>query len=332
VVITAASFPTPDRIKQTNNPAAWDQLAKFADLQAAVASQAVAELSDLIDRQGMRAVHAYRRLYREISAWRHQVSQQPIGERPGVTPGMYQDEINRHRPNVDVFGPGLRRDGGRFDAESRTMLGGVDTPASRLTERLAHAAQARFDTEASTEGVLDNKVILPDGSLVDGNSIRRGEAISHLAVPQVDGLVATYTGEYDNRTRIRQAGFETLGRLDDARAEGQPLEPDDPEARTAFADAAYYLYQAPQFYRGSDATTRVLLAAAHTRVFDVAPRLPRDIDVQAYIVGQQPFRDYLNQNLTVVPRQATDGPKLAAAHDRAAQVRHPHQTAAHQER
>lgn len=327
MVITAASFPTPDLIKDTNNPAAWDQLARFADVQAAAANQAVAQLADLIDRQRMPAAEAFRRLYSQISAWRYQVSRQPVGQRPRTAPDAYQEEIGPGRNNIDFFGRGLRRDAGS----------GAETPASRLSALLGDAAAARFAAEASAKDILDNKVWLPGGIVISGNSLRRGRELMdvlNLDEP-IDGLVASYTGEDQDRTVLRQAGFETLARLDEARTAGHLPDLGDPEARRAFADAAYYLYQAPLYHRGSDATTRVLLAAAHTHVFDAVPRLPNDIDVRAYIVGQQSYRDYLDRNLTALPRQAPGGLTIAAAHDQAAAPplrNQPRQTATYQER
>jgi len=40
VIITPASFPTPDLIRKTSNPAMWDQQGRSAEFQAAAANQA----------------------------------------------------------------------------------------------------------------------------------------------------------------------------------------------------------------------------------------------------------------------------------------------------
>lgn len=335
MVITAASFPTPDLIKDTKDLAVLDQLARFADVQAAAANQAVAELADLIDRQHTPATQAFQQVYAQISAWRHRVTQQSAGHRAENSADPGPEEIGPGWCNIDLFGPGLRRDGGRFDPERGVIGGGAETPASRLSEQLGKAALARFDVEAPTENILDNKVKLPDGTLSYGNSLRRGdELVEALGLGRpIDGLVAAYTGEQDDRTALRQAGFETLGRLHDARATDNPPSLGDPASRRTFADAAYYLYQAPQFHRGSDAITRVLLAAAHTRIFDAVPTIPHDIDVQAYVIGQQRFHDYLNEKLTVVAPRSGSGPNLTVSQGRAAPARvrhHPRQS--HHER
>jgi hypothetical protein len=318
MAITADSFPTPDLIKVTNNPAAWDQLERFSHVQAVAANRALSTLTELIDRQRVSAPEAFERVYLEVSAWRHAVAQEKSGQRPGAAPEHYKREI---RYNVDLFGPGVRRDGSWLDFEKAAFVGGRPTPGSRVSERLAKVALARFAAEAPDADFLRTIVRLPDGSQVAGNMLMRGTAVGMNCFNvdrSFDGLVATVTAERAERAQLRLTGFEALAHLDGMRATGNLQRPHDGDAHQVFADAAYYLYQGPQFHRGSDATTRVLLAAAHTRIFGAPPRLPHDVDVQAYIVGQQSFRDHMRLNLTVVPNQAVAVPRTTTPRNLAA--------------
>ncbi|TCM37181.1 hypothetical protein EV648_12018 [Kribbella sp. VKM Ac-2568] len=49
MVITGASFPTPDFIKVSPNPDVWDQHARFAEIQADGANRALARLDVPLD-------------------------------------------------------------------------------------------------------------------------------------------------------------------------------------------------------------------------------------------------------------------------------------------
>ncbi|MFC5268759.1 hypothetical protein ACFPJ1_42200 [Kribbella qitaiheensis] len=296
MVITGASFPTPDFIKVSPNPDVWDQQARFAEIQADGANRALARLDVLLDDVSTveGRAQAFQQVYRELAAWRAELAQQPAGQRPGASPEDYQMAIG-HSYARDAFGLGTHRSGSKLDEGRRVLAGGMQTPASRLSERLGEIAETRFEAEGPSDEVLQNRVRLPDGSSVAGNVVCRGEAAARqYSVPfAIQGFYCTLTGREEDRRRLQGAAFQTLAKLEGLRAEGRDALVEDPAALKAFRDAEYFIYQGPEYRRGGDATIRTLLAASHTRVFQVAPKLPQDIDVMAYVAGQDGFDQHV---------------------------------------
>ncbi|HWD77804.1 MAG TPA: hypothetical protein VG497_02955 [Kribbella sp.] len=296
-MITAASFPTPDLLKRFNNPAAWDQLAGFAQVQAAEANAALGLLADRLATAGTAGdrAAAFEAAFRHVSEWRYQVAAQGRWTRP-------DSEVEDFRTAIE---PG------------NAMLYGVtpsvddhdaDSPALLLRRELEKVAKDRLMGHST----LQNVVTLRDGTKVNGNRVKR--SIYHFSV-------STETAAYADREVLRQASFETLAELEAQRADEGRLDPHDPELRQKFTDAAYFLIQAPEMKRGSDATMRTFLVAAHTRVFDAAPKLPQAIDLDGMVRGQEAFNQVMRDQLKVLPPAKESG--LAATesnrtpHDRA---------------
>jgi hypothetical protein len=154
---------------------------------------------------------------------------------------------------------------------------------------------------------LQNRVTLRSGRRVNGNTMQ------YIPEPQE---VRTFTAEHDDREVLRQASFEALAELEEARA-ADGTNPQDPEQRQAFVDAAYFLVQGPEFKRGSDAIMRTFLVAAHTRVFDAAPVLPQAIDLDGMVRGQEGFNQVMHEQLRIAAPPATQ-PAVDAGSERAA--------------
>jgi hypothetical protein len=307
VRITAASFPTPHFIQVSSNPAVWDQQARFAQIHAGGANQALDRLNGLLDAATSQAerVNAFEQTYRELAQWRYDLSQRSGGQRPGATPESYRTPIGRGAA-TDAFGKGTHRDGDvRMDSQGK-LFGGTETPASRLAARLADIAAARFDAEAPDAEFLQNKVRLPDGSTVNGNQIHRGRSAAVMRnVPEdVKDFYCTLTGAEADRKALQQAAFTNLAGLEAQRASGRTDLLEDPAARRAFVEAEYFIYQGPEYQRGGDASIRALLVASHTRVFDAPVKLPQDIDVMAYVASQQDFYAHVERQQTVLTTEA----------------------------
>lgn len=319
MIITAASFPTPEFIKTTNNPAVWDQKARFADLQAAAANQALERLSGTLDRltAPYERSMAFVQLYRDLAEWRYRLAHTAEGQSPGAELEQYHRPIGGHQM-LDRFGPGRRREL-TTDRATGLVVRVAETPGSRTSARMGALIEARFQAEAPPRvEMLQNHVRLPDGRTIPGNVLMRGSAAADaygIPVPP-EGIWCTMTGAEADRRALQREAFTVLGDLETQRAEGRADLVADPDARRAFAAAEYYLYQGPEYQRGGDATIRVLLATSHARIFDAAPKLPHDIDLMAYVAGQDEFHRHVEGTQAVLsagaPVQADPGRQPAA--------------------
>lgn len=299
VRITAQSFPTPDVLKTTNNPALWDQLGGFAVLQADAANQALALLDRRLETASttQARVAAFEEAYKLVGRWRHRVAVGGHWSRPGADPEDFRRPIGDGSMGYRL-------------APSAAEKGSPAHKTFAEYERLAH------DRFTGPEQRLQNVVTLPDGNQVNGNQLLRGLAVT-FAFQQSPDEVMTRTAGQDDREVLRRAAFEALAGLETRRAETGGLDPDDPRNRRAYADAAYFLFQAPEVERGTDATMRAFLVAAHARVFQVAPVLPQAIDLDAAVRGQFGFHAVLYNDLRLVNRERTAtvfGARAGAAH------------------
>jgi hypothetical protein len=324
VIVTAASFPTPDLIKQSNNPAVWDQQDRFAEFQAAAANEALERLGPRLDAASSELERSaiFVQLYRDLAEWRYRLAHHAEGQSPNAGLEQYHAPIG-NAAMVDPFGPGLRSEGSRLSATTGRVTGGPETPASRLSARLGEIIHRRIETEAPGRDVLENQVRLPDGSTITGNRLLRGKAAAEqYSLPRpVEGFCCTMTGRLDDRRALQREAFGILGDLETQRAAGRDLL-DDPTARRAFVAAEYYLYQGPEYQRGGDATIRVLLATSHTRLFGAAPKLPQDIDVMAYVAGQEAFHEHVERTQAVLSAGGgRDVSSQGAAAERACRAR-----------
>ncbi|WP_328519021.1 hypothetical protein [Kribbella sp. NBC_00359] len=317
MIITAASFPTPDLIKKTSNPAFWDQQGRFAEFQAAAANQSLEWLGPQLDAatSPIDRAAAFVQLYRNLAEWRFQLAHRDEGRSPNSELEQYRTPIAANQSMVDKFGRGLRSEGGRVNTETGVITSGITTPASRLSARLATIIEARFAAEAPTSDVLQNRVKVPSGEIIAGNQLIRGglaASASGFERP-IDGFYCTVTGEQRDRHALQREAFSILADLEGERAAGRTDLFADRSKRLAFVEAQYFLYQGPEYERGGDATIRTLLVASHARVFGEALRLPQDIDVMAYAAGQQAFYEHVGRTQSIVTGASTPVATGAAA-------------------
>ncbi|NUS00020.1 MAG: hypothetical protein HOV67_32770 [Kribbellaceae bacterium] len=275
--ITARSFPTPDIVKTTNNPAAWDQLGGFAQVQAAEANAALDLLDGRLEEAGSleERVAAFEAAFRHVSEWRYQVAVQGQWTRPNSDAEAFRTPI---------------ADGTWMDYKLTPMVGGREpgSPAFELVSELEQVAKERLQNSVN----VHNPVTLPDGRTITGN---------FLDQEFYPGLVITGTARFADREQLRRASFEILAGLETQRADEGGLDPHDPELRQKFSDAAYCLIQGPEMMRGSDSIMRTFLAAAHTRVFDAAPVLPQAIDLDGMVRGQEAFGEVMQKMKIATP-------------------------------
>jgi hypothetical protein len=292
-MITARSFPVPDLLKKTNNPAAWDQLGGFAQVQAAEANAALELLTERLATAGSLEERAagFEAAFRHVTEWRYQVAAQGRWTRPysdveefRTTIPADNSRLYRVTPNVNDHDPA--------------------SPALQLRLELEQVAKDRL----MGRSVLQNVVTLRDGRTINGNLLNR-------SIYNFD--VTTETAAFADRDVLRQASFDTLAELETQRADTGGLDPQDPELRQKFTDAAYCLIQAPEMKRGSDAIMRTFLVAAHTRVFDAAPVLPQAIDLDGMVRGQEGFNQVMHEQLRIAPPPVTQ-PAVDAGSERAA--------------
>ncbi|HWD77806.1 MAG TPA: hypothetical protein VG497_02965 [Kribbella sp.] len=293
--ITARSFPTPDIVKTTNNPAAWDQLGGFARVQAAEANAALKLLDERLATAGSleERVAAFEAAFRHVSEWRYQVAADPEQRWP------------RPHSEVEAFRTPIA-DGVWMDYKLTPAVGGREpgSPAFELLTELEQVAKDRLGNHVN----LRNQVNLPDGRVIRGNLLDQ---------EYYPGLVITGTAAFADREQLRRASFEILADLETQRAGTDRLDPQDPELRQKFTDAAYCLIQGPEMMRGSDSIMRTFLATAHTRVFDAAPVLPQAIDLDGMVRGQDGFNQVMRDQLRIAAPPA-DRPVVDAGTDRTA--------------
>lgn len=292
VTITAASFPTPHVVKTINNPAQWDQIGGFAELQADEANEALA----LLDSQLATAstaeerIAAFENAYRHVADWRYQLAAEGVWTR---TPDP--EEVRTPIGDQSATYPLFPEVGGREEG----------SPSYRMVSEMQQVALSRF---SGSEKRLQNRVELPDGQVIDGNVLVRSDAIPGTTHPPV---VAVTASEAD-REMLRRAAFELLAGLEARRAETGRLDPEDPVDRQAFADAAYFLFQGPEFRRGTDASLRTFLVAAYARIFQQAAVLPQGIDLDAMVRGQHGFHEVMRDDLR--PIRPADPASAAPVH------------------
>jgi hypothetical protein len=305
--LTADDFPTP-ALALKGDPATLDvaRIRGFAGLQAEATEAVLARMERRL-AEGADPAEVVRDAERELQAWRRQLH----GDAPGGQ--KLEQGIPADDPNRDPFGDAGHWDGPSPERDQRVTIGGL------IEERFAAhdpgpalepvtlppvdgAPASAFDAAAAD--VIQNRVTLPDGTVVDGNRLLRGDAVDTIDAYRNEHGKAPYnfgdgerylteTGSPEARAKLHDAATDELGallgRADDLAA--------DPAARAGaeadFANAAYLMFQSPMVNRGSDATTRMLLVATYRRTFGRAPRLPQDIDVQAYARTQDDFVRWL---------------------------------------
>jgi hypothetical protein len=302
-LIGPESFPMPDRADTFARPLSdADQTTlasrrEFGVRQAEAANDVLAALQTL--EQPLTA-NDWNEVYETLTRWRSSLDAARLGQ--GVAQGRDRitTPITDESPNRDRVGNlGRLRAGATWSDEAQAWVGGLETPASRIVAEAGARAATRFDAEGITGDELQNTVHLPDGTVMRGNRIVRGEAAHQIALELKRGVAArghdvgqfetggedmmfTITADAADRAAIFQAALQELT----SQQPGQCT-------REAWANVAYLLYQSPQYKKGSDAVIRTFLVAAGTHLVGEAPILPQDIDLRAYISTQDEFVRYV---------------------------------------
>ncbi|MBB5958420.1 hypothetical protein FHS29_005028 [Saccharothrix tamanrassetensis] len=297
--ITAGHFPTPHLALR--GTADETQVRGFAEEQARAArSQARAARSIVPQLAGMEVLGATNRIalltavYDAVVRWRHALAATTADARytAGGSPSAsrYQVTLDEAGPNYDRLGEvGRLRAGARWDEATGRWVGGTDTPASLVTAAYGRAALARFAVEAPRHDRLHNRVTLPvSGGTVRGNMLVRG-ALAVMVARGLAGRLAARRGV----TRVETTG-DLLYAVTADSAERKAMFGEAMRVLAsagsgdvaAWWNAAYLLYQAPWFKKGSDAVNRVFLVAVGTVLLGEPPVLPHDLDLQCMVLGQ----------------------------------------------
>jgi len=298
--LSSENFPTPRmaiRGDLTLSDVDW-----FAAEQANAANLAVDYLDNTLDSTTESQQPAvFASLHDQLVDWRYQVA---------VAHGSSTSQAERflvpitdETPNIDPVGSnvGFWNKGSKWDESLGREAGGEETPATRLVVEVGEWINARFDEEGNPGDFLQNQVRLPNGQMVNGNSLLRGE-VAHEQNRQgieraknngVDTSQFDYKGDFiytktateADRTTIRRALYDYLTQLEAVYQRGETV------TVRQWAEAAYLLYQSPENKKGSDALSRVYLMALASRWMQTAPAMPDDIDWRAYTKGQRRFVD-----------------------------------------
>lgn len=313
--ITAASFPIPHRVQNTNDPQVRWRHSRIAWPQAQAANEVLAGLSSRLDRarKPAKRAAAFAELYDQVVRWRYQYALRHEDE-ASASPADFLAPIGDHlfpsdgRSYSSIEWVGVlhsTRAGATFDAARGLWTAGTPTPASEILEHAGRLAQQRFDDEAPISDTLQN-VARVMGRRIPGHILMRGAAAqvaraSHVRAAAARGVnalwdeqpgqVALRTGTTADRAALRAAAFEILATLD-GRA--------DPHAGRLFADAAYCLFQGAANRSGGDACARTFLVPAHARVFGTVPELPQAVNLHAYVLGQDRFADYFQREMRLL--------------------------------
>lgn len=288
IVITPAHFPTPHLALRAGVDAT--KVRGFAVAQAAAANQ----IHEQLTRATCDRADAVLDAYEDALYWRLTLAQDGAivggrGSVDGSDAARFATPITDDSPNLDRIGViGRFRDGSEWDETTRTFVGGSDTPASRLTAAYGQAALARFAVERPRADILFTTVTLPDGCQVTGNWLVRGEtalALGRALAERVAkrGLDASRmevggAPVYVQTAPARDRGLIREAMLALVAADGFDL--------AAWWQAAYLAYQSPRYKKGSDAATRVFLAAVAVWRLGYVPTIPHDIDLRCMVLGQ----------------------------------------------
>jgi hypothetical protein len=293
--VTALSFPTPHLALRATGADACRRVRGFAHEQARAAEAALPELAG-----ALRATRSRQdRLAALVLAHEHLIQwRADLARRTTVPPDNGLDhDVSRFTlslrdggPNYDRIGNvGRLRENPSWDARDRVFHGGEPTPSHQIMLEHGRVAEERFATEDHDGDTLRNPVTLPDGALIDGNSLVRGAAARRVAAALVARLrqrgadtsrietggdpMYVVTADDDNRERMFHAAMTVL-------ADAQ-----HGDVR-AWQAARYLLYQAPMTKKGSDAVTRVFLVAVGTVLLGQPPTLDHDVDLRCIVAGQ----------------------------------------------
>lgn len=295
MTITAADFPTPDLALRTHDADELARVRAFAGEQARAATAALPALvTGLRTARSRRArVNAMTNVYWSLVRWRADLARrgtEQLGTGLPHDARRFAMPLRDGGPNYDRIGyVGRLREDSVWDPVTRTYRGGRVTPAHRVVLHYGAVATRRFATEEHDGDTLWNRVTLPDGTTIVGNSLVRGAAARLVAAD----LLARIASRGEDPTRVETGGdpmyVVTAGDQSRARMFHHAMTVlADTKAGDACAwrSARYLLYQAPMTKRGSDSVTRVFLVAVGTVLLGHPPALEQDVDLRCIVSGQ----------------------------------------------
>lgn len=303
--IEPATFPLPDRADTFPRPLTPETTAQlykrytFGKRQAAAATEALFGVGELAEYKPTITAQDWSEMYDWLARWRYDEAMEQQSGQFGTNVAwdvqLTVAPITGNLPNHDVLGDAawLRADA-MWNEYRKEWSGGKETPSSIIMDQARAWAQDRFLNEAVDSDTLQNVVQLPDGRQINANfivrgntmlrrgqdraALRGGDTIKFYSDP--DNMIVV-TGADKDREIIFDAAIEHLANQRPGIVNQETLK--------AWADCAYMLYQAPVMKRGSDAVIRSLLTIAGSYMFGETPVISHDIDLRAYVCGQDAF-------------------------------------------
>ncbi|MEO5727608.1 MAG: hypothetical protein ABI134_36040, partial [Byssovorax sp.] len=278
----------------------WAGVQNFSELMAQQANLADTALpANLAELPQPARQQALEQLYQEQQRWRAELFD---GTNPKISTPIAAGD-----PNMDPFGP-IEVLRGSPAYKQRALIGEI------IEKRLA----------GEGVDVLQNRITLPDGRVVDGNIIYRGQAAEDLirrrnvewaakypddaakareARPDATDLkygfdngaprYITATADPANQQVLHDAGVSAIADLVGRSQAIQANPVLQAQAEREYANALYYLFHGPIYNRGSDSVIRLFGSTMHNRIFGRPLTLPHDVDIRAYGYTQEQFSEWL---------------------------------------
>ncbi|XVV00179.1 hypothetical protein ACQPW3_22260 [Actinosynnema sp. CA-248983] len=292
MTITARHLPTPDLALRSSDPVELRRVRSFAVDQAAASEDARRKIIALAPRSGVERERVLEAVHEDLMVWRHRLASSTtrrLGTGLAHDATRYRKRLSAEGPNYDRLGYlGRLREAPVWDSAAATYVGGVDTPAHRIMLSYGTAALERFEREGGGE-MLENPVLLPDGTTVIGNSLVRGDA-ARTAGRELAERIGRRGGD---PSRVELGGdpiyvvtAPTAARSVMFRAALRLLATADDGDLPAWQQARYLLFQAPVTKKGSDAVTRAFLVAIGAVLFGQPPTMEQDADLRCMVLGQ----------------------------------------------
>lgn len=292
MTITAQHLPTPDLAQRTTDLAELRRVRSFAHEQAAVAEAAGRKIRSTAPTPGRDRERVLEAVHADLMAWRYRLASSTmrrLGTGLAHDAARYRTRLSEAGPNYDRLGYlGRLREGAVWDEATATYVGGMETPAHRIMLDYGRAARDRLDGEGAGD-VLENPVVLPDGTTITGNSLVRGEAGKALGRE----LVERIRRRGGDPARVEVGGepvyavtAPTASRVVMFRAALRLLSTAEEGDLRAWQEARYLIFQAPRTKKGSDAVSRTFLVAVGAVLLGTPPTMPQDADLRCMVLGQ----------------------------------------------
>ncbi len=264
-----------------------DIIGKFADWMAQTANDASQEAAQM-GLAGMSPDErkaALEQIYQDLVQDR-KIKANRDAKQPDDAPSKIDTPIKDGDPNFDPFG------------KIAAKANGGETPEYQERVDIGKLMQDRFDSTGTTGDVIQNKVTLADGSVVDGNKIHKGASADAINAKKgnkygydpADPKFITETTSPENQQKLHDDGIQ---RMSDLIGKKDQLTPE--QAKEEYAKSLYSMFQGPVYNRGSDSVVRMFGGVAHEEVFGKPVALPQNVDIMAYAKTQDEFVSWLTK-------------------------------------